>query len=327
MARGLFILLLMFILQSNASSQNDSLVYHKSKYLDLIPGKKYKYYTKYNTFHEQILKRTDSTFLVFYLENGIDSIRLNKKDLTRVEPSHTMSGTGKKIKLKNPKKYYSIHHVLTENALSYDSIYGGGFHLHSFILNNVHAKLSDQWSLHSYFLVFLPMSLGVRYGKNVFDNHYIGTNMNVFYSRDDSLRRYIFPAFGNLSVRYTIGNLNRHLTLGAVCFAFRREFLMNFNSNRYGNMTALFKLNPGLYAGYTGRFANSWVFNLEALYFTQSWGYVGTGTRFINRRNNSIQLALLSFYNATVFAQGPGNLKIRPIFVLPYISFASFPFK
>ncbi len=327
MARLRIITILILLLQSNSKSQNDSLIDYKLKYLDLIPGKKYKYYTRYNTANEQILKRTDSTFLVFYLENGTDSIRLNKRDLTRVEPSHNISGSGKKIKIRNIKKYYSIHHVLTENALSYDSIYGGGFHLHSFILNNVHAKLSDQWSLHSYFLVFLPMSLGVRYGKNIFDNHYIGANMNVFYSRDDSLRRYIFPAFGNLSVRYTIGNLNRHLTLGAVCFAFRREFLMNFNSNRYGNMTALFKLNPGLYAGYTGRFSNSWVLNLEALYFTQSWGYVGTGIRYINRRNNSIQLALLSFYNATVFAHGPGKLRVTPVFLLPYISFCSFPFK
>lgn len=301
--------------------------YYKSKYLDLIPGKKYKYYTRYNTTQEQILKRTDSTFLIFYLENGIDTIRLNKKDLTRVEPSHTLSSSQKKIKIKNLKKYYSIHHVLTENALSYDSIYGGGFHLHGFILNNVHVKLNDQWSVHSHLLIFLPMSLGVRYGKNIFDNHYIGANMNVFYSRDDSLERYIFPAFGNLSVRYTIGDLNRHLTLGAVCFAFKKEFLMTFNYNRFGTMNTMFKLNPGLYAGYTGRFTNSWVFNLEALYFTQSWGYVGTGIRFINRRNNSIQLALLSFYNATVFAQGPGKLRVRPIFVLPYLSFTSFPFK
>ncbi|MCX8081695.1 MAG: hypothetical protein N3F09_10720 [Bacteroidia bacterium] len=304
---------------SSLKGQEDTM--HYNSFNDLLPGKRYEIKTVYNSTYQLVLKSINKNYLVFYLNNDTDTLRIHKKEVLKIVPATSPV----KNRLVQRRPYYSITHVFTENALGMDSVSVLGYHWHYGLLNDYHIKINSSWSVHSYVLVILPMSVGVRYGKKLFDKHHIGFNFNVFHFRDSS-ERIIFPALGNLSFRYTYGNLSHHFSVGALCFYFNREFLALFKRSSL-NTSYTFKLNPGLYAGATERIHHRWVLNFESLYFLDSWGYLSVGVRYIMKRNHVIQLAFVGFYQSVIQVQSAGSLRSNPFVILPYLSYSFFPFR
>lgn len=320
-----FVILWYFAFYFSVAGQSDTIGAY-TKYSELIPGKTYTYRTIYGNTYNQKLKHIYAKHLTFYVSDSeADTIRINKQEIVFIHPEHV---SARKIRIRNKRPYYTPKYFFNENALELDSAEGVGIHNRYLFFNTICLKIHRNWELNSNFILYAPVSVGTRYMKNIFDNHHIGFNLNVWFLGEiDTFRirkNIIFPAIINGGVRYTIGNTNSNFTLGILTHLFHRDFLNRISRGRY--YSVLFTPALGLYACFQERFHNRWAILGEVHQYIYSFGYGAGGISYIFKKNYSLLLGACMFYNSSFRISSSFRVNPLPYLILPYISFNYYTF-
>lgn len=282
-------------------------------------GKYYQITSIYGTtYRGPVLEETNSEIVILDKKTNTKH-RLQKKEIKNI----ASAGSSKAYSPSRfDEDYYTNYYMIAENALPYTK---GEFNTtsHYLIMTNMNYSFNEHWAMSFNLMVFLPISIGVKFSYPIADNLYFGGNVYVYGFPSDK-SGYYCPLFG-AAARITKGDNVSNFTLGGGIMAINNEVRSSPNFQPTDPFFPVYYID----FAYSNRFAKHFAFTFENFLFPQNVPYQQAT---VNMNITGVSLKWLAnrsdHWNVGVYCIYVGDYsninKNSDISILPYVGYSAF---